>query len=148
MRNRTGLHHYSWVLMSLLSFTTVRDAAAIEARVIYRCTTDGVATFSDKPCGSDARAFQPGDSRLMLYTPVESTAGKAETKHAPTPKKKQQQPTDANARSKVAHECRRVSEALRAVRQKMRSGYTVDVGERLKQRKSELERQRRERRCR
>ena len=148
MRSRTSSHRYLWLLTPLLSFTIAKGAAAIEVRVIYRCTADGVATFSDKPCGSDARAYQPGDSRLMRYTPIESTASKSRAEHPPVPKKNRQKPTDANAKSKIANECRRVTEAPRGVRQKMRSGYTVDAGERLRQRKSQLERQRRERRCR
>jgi hypothetical protein len=148
MRSRTGSHHYLRLLTPLLSFTIAKGAAAIEARVIYRCTPGSVATFSDKPCGSDARAYQPGESRPVLYTSTESAAVEAKVEHPPARKKNRQKPTDANAKSRIANECRRLNEALRSVRQKMRSGYTVDAGERLKQRKVQIERQRRERRCR
>jgi hypothetical protein len=148
MRSKTGPHHYLRLLMPLLSFTIAKGAAALEARVIYRCMSDGVATFSDKPCGNDARAYQAGESRSARYTSAESTAVVARVEQPPARKKNRQQPTDANAKSKIANECRRLNEALRGVRQRMRAGYTVDAGERLKLRKLQIERRRRERRCR
>ena len=123
-------------------------ADAMEARVVYRCKAGGVTTFSDRPCDGNAQVFQADDSRVSSYTPGEPVST---TKGVEAPGKKhtirQKRAASADP-EKLAAVCEQVNSALRDIGKKMRSGYNVREGERLREQKSRLEIKRRVRHCR
>ena len=117
------------------------------AETIYRCERDGVTTFSDRPCGADARTYEPDLSRVSEY----KAAPAIFTAHAQSKpireKRLTSEPSIAEAQAKHAAACRRIQESLGVVRDKMRAGYTAKQGERLKERERKLNESRREKRC-
>ena len=147
MRNRhwTGPNLPLLFLAAALATALANVAGAIEARVIYRCKADGVTTLSDRPCAPGAEAYLPDDSRISSYEPSET----AEQSKPPAPgarKKIRQKPAADTAAKRIAA-CERVNSSLRDIARKMRSGYNVREGERLRERKAKLEKQRRANHC-
>lgn len=62
----------------LLVFTLAAPAAA---QTIYRCESDGVVTFSDRPCAADAVAHAP-TARLSVVAPADELDRIAESNRA------------------------------------------------------------------
>jgi len=133
-------------LLALLMFANAAPAETPNARTIYRCIADNVTTFSDKPCQTGAQPYKFDEARVSRYTPLESSAQSKESSSHGTNKKRQKAALAA-AESSVK-ECKKIHDALRVIAGNMRSGYTVAQGERLKQRKAQLDARRRDIRCR
>ena len=131
----------------MLVVATADIAGAIEARVIYRCKANGVTTFSDRPCGDSAQPYAADDSSVSSYAPGEPAA-KSTSAARPKQRKIRQGRGVASDQAKLAAECEHVNAALRDIARKMRSGYGVKEGERLKEKKAQLEQKRRTKRCR
>jgi hypothetical protein len=115
------------------------------APTLYRCTVDGVTTYSDRPCAPDAVEYEPDTSRTSTYSaPPASTSAAAAAKPA-SPRRRA-----AAAEDQVRHSaaCERLRGALRDVAARMRAGYDVKQGEQLRERKKRLEQQRRAQKCR
>jgi hypothetical protein len=115
------------------------------ADTIYRCERGGTRTFSDRPCGVDAEKYQPDLSRVSEYKPVPASFT-ARTQTRPV-KQSRSGASIAETQAKHADECRRIHEALAAVRSKMRAGYNAKEGERLNERERKLNTSRRDKRC-
>ena len=142
-----GLRALLWSSAAFVA-AIMNVADAMEARVVYRCKAGGVTTFSDRPCDGNAQAFQADDSRVSSYKlaePVSTPKGidAPRTKH--TIRKKRPASADPE---KIAAVCEQVNSALRDIAKKMRSGYNVREGERLREQKPRLEIKRRARHCR
>lgn len=117
--------------------------------VIYRCEILGVTTFSDRPCDSSATTYQPDSSRISTYDPPAISAADPGSRQAqPHKRRAQARHSAVAAQAKRAAACARVRQSLKELRTRMRTGYSAKQGERLKERKAELERRWRVDRCR
>jgi len=114
---------------------------------IYRCAGETGPVYSDVPCAQDADPHEIDDSRVTVYEPAPAEQRhvmKASAKPAKAkPPKKNRQADPAKHR----RTCAKLDESLRDVRTKMRSGYGVKEGERLKARQRQLDRRRRLEKC-
>lgn len=150
-----------FVLTAALAFTARIAAATGDSqlpepsagtRTIFSCEIAGVRTFSDRPCGSAVQspATEPGTIELGPLNILESPALSAVSAPA-----KAGQPSvpraaavsSAARRTAKAEACGHIQQSLRKITSKMRSGYTAKEGERLRERKKDLEEKRRARRC-
>lgn len=117
------------------------------APVLYRCTIAGVTTYSDRPCAVDAVPYEPDGSRTSTYTPPPpSPAVTAARPSRPPASRRRQSAGDDQVRHAAA--CERMRKALKDIGARMRAGYSVKQGEQLKERKAQLEQQRRAQKCR
>jgi hypothetical protein len=125
-------------------------AEPLSERAIYRCESAGAVTFSDVPCDSTASEYQADASRVTTYTapPASKVAASEVKQKKQSAKRKAASGSSVDDRAKQAAECARISGSLRDIRSKMRSGYGVKEGERLKQRQAKLEERRRAKHCR
>jgi len=133
------------VAVFVLGFFLLSQAAVAQP-AIYRCVVASGTVYSDRPCDAAADPHQIDDSRVTVYTPP--PLAERTTASAKPPKK---QSTKAPrlpdpAKHKVA--CAKLDQGLRDVRTKMRSGYRVGEGERLKARQRQLDERRRTAKCR
>lgn len=126
------------------------SSAARSTRQIYRCEVAGVATFSDRPCGTGANPYDLELSRISILeaVPASSRPGKA-TPDRPSAPRRAVIPkrSDVAAKAAQAEACRRLQQSLRKIASRMRAGYTAKAGERLQTQRRELEAKRRARRC-
>ena len=115
--------------------------------VVYRCTVNGVTTYSDRPCAPDAAPYQPDTSRVTTYDPppVSRTAPHGQPARTSPPR---QRGSGRETQLRHAATCERLQNSLREVAARMRSGYNVKQGEQLRARKAKLEQQRRAEKCR
>jgi hypothetical protein len=140
--------HGGWLLLAALAGAhAAADDPGGAGRPIYRCNSGDAVTFSDRPCDAAAEVY-------AATTPLNtSEPPKAESRPrtaAPT------RPARAVARSggqrneqaSLAEKCQRIQQSLRDIRSKMRAGYTVKEGERLRERRARLDQQRRSAKCR
>ena len=56
-----------WVCLSQPVHAFGAESARASA-TIYRCEVDGVATFSDRPCGDQSSAYEPDAALVSTYT--------------------------------------------------------------------------------
>lgn len=120
---------------------------ALAAVVVYRCTVQDVTVFADRPCEPDAVTYEADTSRVSTYTPPPASA---QVKPLPPPRdeRKRGQATAGQDQRRHAELCERVRSGLKDVAAKMRAGYDVKQGEKLRERKDRLEQQRRAQKCR
>ena len=115
------------------------DPAA--SRTIYKCTSSEGPVFSDHPCGPSAETYRPDLTAVSVVetiaTPVSSTTSRA----APPPRRP---PPVGATRAQI---CARLDQSLHKIAATMRSGYGVKQGERLKERKREIQARRRAEKC-
>lgn len=130
------------IVLSVVAFTH----ASGDSPIIYRCNKNGATVYSDQPCDADARPHKLDDSRITLYEapPAAEPA---------TSSKAKRRPSQAGHHTATSHEkhqlkCDQLGRSLRDVRTKMRVGYGVEEGERLKERRRRLTAQRRAEKCR
>jgi hypothetical protein len=117
--------------------------AGSSAHPIYRCETATGLVFSDRPCSAEAQPYEPDLSAVSV---VETVAPN------PTPVAKSPRPAKARIASgssttSKADACRKLNDSLHKIASTMRSGYGAKEGERLKERKRELEAKRRAQKC-
>jgi hypothetical protein len=117
------------------------------AAPIYRCESAGVLVFSDRPCAADAEVHATDGSRVTVYDapPISKRASEPRSK-APAVDKSAQKLAAAHAKHRAA--CAKLDRSLREVRDKLRTGYGVKAGERLKARQRQLTERRRAEKCR
>lgn len=114
-------------------------------RAIYRCEVNGQLTFSDRPCAPAAQRYEIDPADVNTYeAPVVS--------RAPRPSRAKRQVTRSNSDSltqlaKQKQTCERLARGLKDIRSKMRAGYKVGEGEKLKARQQKLKSQLRLARC-
>lgn len=127
---------------------------------IFRCEIAGVPTFSDRPCASavqfptaESASVEPDTVELgtinILKSPtaVAASPSTSAAKQLPPRTTAASQRSTAASRNSKADACGRIEQSLRKIASKMRSGYRAKEGERLRQRKEELEQKRQARRC-
>ena len=125
---------------ALALLNTVATAAAI-----YRCETAAGLVFSDRPCAADAAIHESHDERVTVYDAPSISKRASEPRAKPAPR-----PTQKHAKAAAKHQeiCAKLDRSLREVRTKLRTGYGVKEGERLKARQRELAEKRRTEKCR
>jgi hypothetical protein len=141
---------FLWLLASqAVQAESPSEAQARPGRAIYRCRIAGVNTFSDHPCGESVEEYDAGIGRLsILDSPpaaartAERVAKKASTVHnTPVHNASVKPPRDEQAVK--ANACQRSQQVLHKIHNQMRTGYSAKRGERLRDRKRDLEEQRR-----
>lgn len=117
------------------------------AETIYRCESAGGPVFSDRPCAADAAVHATDDSRVTVYDalPISKRASEPRSR-ASAAGKSTRKSAAADERHRVA--CAKLEQSLRDVRTKLRTGYGVKEGERLKARQRQLAERRRTQKCR
>jgi hypothetical protein len=116
---------------------------------IYRCAGEDGLIYTDRPCEGGAEPHEIDGSRVTVYTPapVAERASAAAPIKQPKKAKRARSGRTADPGQQRA-KCARLEQGLRDVRTKMRSGYGVREGERLKTRQRQLNQQRRAQKCR
>ena len=135
-----------WLAFGIVYSGTVRSA---DSPTIYRCAVNGAVVFADHPCDR-------APSKVVELSPVNSyhapavakSTHKTEARH-PKGRARLRRTDDSIALEQLRAErqCRRWAEQLADIAEKMRTGYTIPEGERLKARQRRLEARRREERC-
>jgi hypothetical protein len=122
------------------------SVGAGDAPAIYRCDDGGAVIYSDRPCSPGANQYEIDESRVTVYEapPAAQRAPKATAKAVPLARKNRKVDSDHEQR---AARCNKLKDSLRDVRTKMRTGYGVKEGERLKARHRQLTQQRRSDKC-
>jgi hypothetical protein len=117
------------------------------AETIYRCEGAGGLVFSDRPCAADAAVHATDDSRVTVYDapPISQRASEPQPK-ASTANNSAQKAAAAQVKHRAA--CAKLDRSLRELRAKLRTGYGVKEGERLKARQRQLAERRRTEKCR
>lgn len=125
--------------------------------IIYRCVGEGGGlVYSDRPCSGDAERHEIDDSRVTVY--VAPSALQSASHAAPAEASRSKPSRSKPSRSKTGRgtsspeeqrqiKCAKLDQSLRDVRTKMRTGYGVKEGERLKERQRQLAGQRRMQKC-
>jgi hypothetical protein len=135
----------SIISMAFFAQPMIANGEAPTPSAVYRCVINEVVTFSDRPCDAGAKHYTP-DSEWVSMVDVTKTA--ASPGRVPSRKPKRAQVTSiAAAQAKHKEECTRLEEALRDVRSRLRAGYDVSQGERLKERNRKLNADLRSKRC-
>jgi hypothetical protein len=127
------------------------QAQAPSGQAVYRCTVEGVITFSDRPCEPAAVPYQPDTSRISTYSPPPASPTAAAPPLRIKPSRNQQSGAGRSiAKDQVRHaaDCERIHSSLKDIAARMRAGYNAKQGEQLRERKAKLEQRRRARRCR
>lgn len=134
-----------WIAAVLAALLAQLAAAAdSSSRAMYRCDTPEGIVFADRPCDAAAQPYRPeltGTSVIETVQPARTAAARSST-----PVVRPRPAADAEARSK-SDTCDRLQENLRKVNASLRAGYGARQGERLKERRRELERKRRAAHC-
>jgi hypothetical protein len=137
------------VLASALASAAPQTAAAADrvATSIYKCELGGVTTFSDRPCGLDAKVHTPDPATLNTYE-APPTAAPARQESASNRSARKSAPArEDRSEAKRADLCARNAQTLKEIRSKMRSGYTAKEGEKLRARADKLRQSQRAGRC-
>lgn len=134
------------VAMLVLGSLLIAHPAGAQTN-IYRCTGEAGTVYSDRPCEGSAAPHEIDNSRVTVYTPAAADKSATPASARPT---KAKPPRKARPPDPAKHQlaCARLEQALRDVRTKMRSGYGVEEGERLKARQRQLDQRRRLEKCR
>jgi hypothetical protein len=136
------------VLACLASFSTRGAESPGGDRPIYRCSEAGVATYSDRPCGASTDVYSwstPAPAETVSVAPA-TVSKRYEAK--PT-RARRERGVRATSRAEVRpNECQRLTAELRQLKSRMRAGYGVVEGERLRDRQRSVGARHRELRCR
>lgn len=121
--------------------------ALADSPTIYRCDSDGAVIYSDRPCAADATVHENDGSRVTVYAaPPSSGAAPTAPGRPAAHKTKAARPAGVGLEQRRS-QCAKLDQALRDVRTKMRTGYRVKEGERLKARQRQLSERRRSEKC-
>jgi hypothetical protein len=125
------------------------SAQATNSRAIYRCEAGGVLTFSDRPCTTGAEQYELDAKALNTFEPppVSPASRRAATQSQSAKRTSKKASGPAVDPAKRREKCERLTQSLKDVRAKQRSGYKAREGERLKDREAKLKSQLRESRC-
>lgn len=133
------------MLVMCIALSGLAHAQTTKSRQIYRCHVDGVLTFSDRPCASDAEPYEVDSSALNTFEPP--PVRPATIKPATQPKRAKKSAGSAVDLKKHKEKCERLVRGLKDLRAKQRSGYKASEASRLKDRETKLKSQLREARC-
>lgn len=140
---RTCLGSAGVAVVILASASSCANAAS--APTIFRCVENDVVAYSDRPCGADASEYAPSDARISILEvtpPARTKAVRAKPKPA-----RDDTASIAAAQREHARDCSKIERSMRDIRLKMRSGYDVKEGERLRDRQRKLAAEHREWHC-
>jgi hypothetical protein len=117
------------------------------AETIYRCESASGLIYSDRPCGAEAMVHTGDGTAVSVYDapPISNHASPPRSK-SPTPAKSARKRAAADAKHQEA--CAKLDQSLREVRTRLRTGYGLKEGERLKSRQRQLAERRRTEKCR
>jgi hypothetical protein len=119
----------------------LQPVAAIAAdRPIYRCETPTGVVFADRPCGATSEPYSPDLATVSVMSTVQADPVKAR----PVPRTRT---SVVATRDTKAESCARIEQSLRKIVSTQRAGYTAKQGERLNERKRDLDNKRRALRC-
>jgi hypothetical protein len=128
------------------SFTHLPAASAQTA--IYRCEIDGVPTFSDRQCGPESQPIPTRDLNVSEAPLAAAQAAVAAPKPKPVRSEGRKDPVAKNqVADKAAEACAKLALSLQEIRSKMRAGYGVKEGERLRDRQNSLRARQKVARC-
>lgn len=148
----------SW--MSAAAWLAVSSVAAADSPPIYRCESDGTVVFSDRTCGVDASLHESDGSTVTFYeAPKTSPPASAFHGRQPGARRSESESPSVRRHRREADQLRRAEERRRAacarleqqlqdIRNRMRGGYGVNEGERMKTRQKQLGERRRQEKCR
>lgn len=136
--------------MLVLRLTALAVAfAAAEAHSqtsVYRCVTDGVATYSDRPCAAEATTVTVASDYVSVYQP--QALPKQPTRRPASPSQRRLKPDRSNnAALEKKEACAKLASSLDAIHSKLRAGYSAKEGIRLEDRRRSLKAKARELRC-
>jgi hypothetical protein len=116
------------------------------AETIYRCEGPDGLVFSDRPCAADAAVHTADGAHVTFYDAPPISERASEPRSRASTAKSARKSSAADAKHQKA--CARLDRSLREVRTKLRTGYGVKEGERLKARQRQLAERRRLEKCR
>jgi hypothetical protein len=133
-----------WMVgFAMMWFAGPGVAQAESTRSIYRCETPQGLVFSDRPCSTESQLYEPDLSGVsVVTTEVPKSTSSAAALKLPRKRASSESPVVAKA-----DQCQRLNDSLRKIASTMRSGYGAKEGERLKERKRDLEAKRRAQKC-
>lgn len=135
-----------WRSMNFALVSLALASSGTAEVTIFRCVLDGVVAFSDRPCGTQPQKYVPDDALISTVSaPPASMPTVPPVKPARAGHK--QAASIAASQAKLAEKCTRIERSMRDVRSKMRAGYDVRQGERLRERQRKLMEERRALRC-
>lgn len=115
--------------------------------VVYECITDGQRTYSDRPCGTDARPrrVEAAPAPVTAAAPTPGAPPRAsESRSQARPPAQSRNPTPAARASTHCHDLQAQVDRIDA---RMRLGYRNKAGETLKDRRRALTEEYAARRC-
>ena len=118
------------------SFTHAPAAGA--QTTIYRCEIDGVPTFSDRQCGPELEPIPTTALNVSEAPPAAAKAPVASKSKSARSERRQDPALKTPTQDKRADACAKLTLSLQEIRSKMRSGYGVKEGERLRERQNSL----------
>jgi hypothetical protein len=116
------------------------------AETIYRCEGPDGLVFSDRPCAADAAVHAADGAHVTFYDAPPISERASEPRSRASTAKSARKSSAADAKHQKV--CARLDRSLREVRTKLRTGYGVKEGERLKARQRQLAERRRLEKCR
>jgi hypothetical protein len=129
--------------IAVVCLLSVGMARADSTHFIYRCETPQGLVFSDRPCSSESQLYEPDLSGVsVVTTEVPKTTSSPATLKPPRVRASSETSVVAKA-----DQCQRLNDSLRKIASTMRNGYGAKEGERLKERKRDLEAKRRAQKC-
>jgi hypothetical protein len=124
-------------------------ADAFASETIYRCTTNGRTVLTDRPQHADeCQSLDAPSSNTFAAEPVQQTKAKAATSSKLAKSSRSNTESIAAEQLKAKQRCQRIAQRLDQIADKMRSGYTLQQGEKLREQRRQLEESRRIERCR
>lgn len=145
MRRAPSITPLLLIITSAIAQPTMVFAGSGFPSAVYRCVVEQVVTFSDRPCDAEAKHYIPESEWVST---VEVSKPPTTPRRVPGRQGARAQTSSiAAAQAKHKEECTRMEEALREVRSKLRAGYDVKQGERLKARDRKLNADLRSKRC-
>jgi len=121
------------IILSLSALTVFRSVHATE---VYRCVyANGAVSFSDSPCRQDVQqkiTVEP--MPIVGWEKVEQPRYKKSSG-----RRKRSQQLDSNKLADNTSACRKTRSRIEKINSRLRAGYTLKAGERLKENLRELE---------
>ncbi len=117
------------------------------AGTIYRCESATGLIYSDKPCAADAVVHEGDGSRVTVYDAPSISERASEPRPKAAIASKSLRKSAATYAKRQAN-CAKLNQSISEVRTKLRTGYGVKEGERLKARQRQLGERRRAEKCR
>src|SRR5262249_19446196 len=133
------------VALTVIEIVCARAGEAVRPQT-YRCETAAGVTYADRPCGPSSQPILLDAEAINTYHPPPETHTALRTvKEKPKPSR--ESASAERAAAKKAEECRKIAASLGDIRERMRTGYDVATGEKLRQTERKLQARAREDKC-